>query len=81
MSSEESTAAALTERLDKLLVTQELKEASEDLPPKVLKQKYRYDWYQTESEVRINILAKKVKEENVHIDFKERSVSEHLIHP
>lgn len=36
--------------------------------------KYRYDWYQTEADVCINVLIKKVKKENVHINFEERLV-------
>ena len=46
-----------------------------ELPSAAQVQKYRHDWYQTEAEVRVNILIKKVKEENVHVWFLERSVS------
>lgn len=38
------------------------------------KPKYRHDWYQTESDVCINILLKKVKKENVHVTFQEKMV-------
>lgn len=41
----------------------------------VAKPKYRYDWYQTESDVCINILIKKLKKDNVKVDFQENSVS------
>lgn len=37
--------------------------------------KYRYDWYQTEGDVCISILIKKVKKENVHVDFQEKMVN------
>ena len=40
--------------------------------------KYRYDWYQTETDVCINILIKKLKKENVHVVFQENSVSLYL---
>ena len=43
-------------------------------PPAVAKCKYRHDWYQTEGDICINILIKKVKKENVHVDFQERKV-------
>ena len=36
--------------------------------------KFRHDWYQTESNVCISILIKKVKQENVHVDFQEKMV-------
>lgn len=86
MNGESSTEATATEETAKLSTPQELKETSEDLLSAPLKQKYRYDWYQTDTEVRINILAKKIKEENVHASFHERSVREnciasYLIHP
>ena len=42
--------------------------------PPVSRPKYRYDWYQTEADVCINILVKKVKKENVNVDFQEKSV-------
>lgn len=42
--------------------------------PPVPKPKYRYDWYQTETDVCINILIKKVKKENVEVNFQEKSV-------
>lgn len=35
---------------------------------------YRYDWYQTESDVVVNILAKQVKPENVRIDIVDNKV-------
>lgn len=43
--------------------------------PQAVKPKYRYDWYQTEADVCINILIKKVKKENVQVNFQEKSVS------
>ena len=58
-------------------------ESSSETPPApsqvtVTKPKYRHDWYQTESDVCINILIKKVKKENVSVDFQEKSVSDSL---
>ena len=44
------------------------------VPPPVAKPKYRHDWYQTESDVCINILIKKVKKENVQVTFQEKMV-------
>lgn len=38
------------------------------------KPKFRHDWYQTESDICINILLKKVKRENVHVNFQEKMV-------
>lgn len=42
--------------------------------PPVTKPKYRHDWYQTESDICINILIKRVKKENVNVNFQENSV-------
>lgn len=47
-------------------------------PPAVAKCKYRHDWYQTEGDVCITILIKKMKKENVHVDFQERKVKENV---
>jgi len=40
-----------------------------------LASKPKYDWYQTESEVRINVLIKKLKQEDVQVNFQENLVS------
>ncbi len=48
--------------------------STESSPPPPARPKYRHDWYQTESDVRINILIKKVKKENMAVDFQEKSV-------
>lgn len=47
-------------------------------PVPVAKPKYRHDWYQTEADVCINILIKKLKRENVQVNFQEKSVSFNL---
>ena len=50
-------------------------EATTAAAPPVAKPKYRHDWYQTETDVCINVLIKRVKKENVKVDFQEKSVS------
>ena len=58
--------------------TEEVTKATTPPPPAapvLSKPKYRHDWYQTESDVCINILIKKVKKENLVVDFQEKSVS------
>lgn len=50
-------------------------EQPEAPPPAKPVQKYKYDWYQTESEVRINVLIKKIRQENVRVNFQENAVS------
>ena len=55
-------------------------DAPETTQPPAEKPKYRYDWYQTESDVCVNILIKKVKKENVQVDFQERMVGIFAVH-
>lgn len=52
-------------------ITAEVSNVPVPPPPKA---KYRYDWYQSESNVFINILIKKLEKENVHVDYQEKSV-------
>lgn len=52
-------------------ITAEVSNVPAPPPPKA---KYRYDWYQSESNVFINILIKKLEKENVHVDYQEKSV-------
>lgn len=44
--------------------------------PEAAKPKYRHDWYQTEADVCINVLIKKLKRESVHVDLEEKLVKE-----
>ena len=46
---------------------------SEQITPSKLR--YKYDWYQTESEIRVNVLIKKLKREDVDANFQENEVS------
>ena len=39
------------------------------------KSKYRYDWYQTASDVYLNIMIKGLKKDSVHVEFVEKMVS------
>lgn len=39
------------------------------------KSKYRYDWYQTASDVFLNIMIKRLKKDSVHVEFEEKRVS------
>jgi hypothetical protein len=36
---------------------------------------YRYDWYQTQTHVVVNILIKNVGKDNCHVDLEEKSVN------
>ena len=49
--------------------TQQREEATAPPPPKL-----RYDWYQTQADVYINIMIKKLKKEDVSVTFDERRV-------
>ncbi|CAH2223989.1 SGT1 homolog [Pelobates cultripes] len=40
--------------------------------------KYRYDWYQTESHVIINLMIKNVPKSDVHVQFSERELNVHI---
>ena len=37
--------------------------------------KPKYEWYQTQADVVINIMIKKLRAEDVHVQFAEQSVS------
>lgn len=58
-------------------------EAKSEAPPEPVaaaqpvkqKSKYRYDWYQTERDVCVNVMIKRLKKENVEVDIKEKFVS------
>ena len=41
----------------------------------------RHDWYQTQSDVIIDILAKRLKKEDVVVNFSEKTVSHSLVWP
>lgn len=46
---------------------------STSLPPQN-KSKYRYDWYQTASDVYLNIMIKGLKRDDVHVQFEDTMV-------
>ncbi|KAM8977499.1 protein SGT1 homolog [Pelodytes ibericus] len=43
--------------------------------------KYKYDWYQTESQVIITLMIKNVQKNNVHVQFSERELQAHVVLP
>ena len=43
--------------------------------PPPAKPKYRHDWYQTPTDVYINVMIKNLKTEDVSVDFEEKRVS------
>ena len=44
-------------------------------PPKPAKPKYRHDWYQTPTDVYINVMIKGLKDEDVSVNFEEKMVN------
>ena len=61
--------------------TEENKKSESDLKPSKsaapapAKPKYRYDWYQTASDVYVNVMIKKLSKDQVHIEFGDIMVS------
>ena len=50
-------------------------------PPKPAKPKYRHDWYQTPTDVYINVMIKGLKNEDVSVKFEEKMVNLYFVFP
>ena len=55
-------------------------EPSSSAPAAPIKPKYRHDWYQTASDVYVNVMIKKLNKDQVHVEFGDTTVSYERLH-
>ena len=62
-------------------VNEDSKPPEPEAPAAPAKPKYRHDWYQTPTDVYVNVMIKGLKNEDVSVNFEEKMASQNSFEP